>query len=124
MRLSEIVRRTDRALENTAETGTVTIGGESCAVQLSGERRSLEILRPANIFRIPKPEEEQLVISCGDGSRVLAGVLGGDAPDDPQAGDIYIMTDNSLIVLKNDGNIVLSGDVEISGALTVNGRQI
>jgi len=124
MWLSEIVRRTDRSCESTAEIGIVSIGGRSSAANLSGERRSLEILRPANIFRIPKPEEEQLVLTCGDGSRVIAGVLGGDAPDNLEAGDIYIKTDNSLIVLKNDGDLVMVGNVKISGTLTVNGRQI
>lgn len=124
MRISEMLGKTDVCTESAAEIGLVSIGGADAAVKLDGERRSVEILRPANILRIPKADEEQLVISCGDGSRVIAGTVGGEAPDILEPGDIYIKTDNSLIVLRNDGDIAIVGNVKVSGTLTVNGRTV
>ena len=124
MWLSETGRRIEVRTDSTAEIGTVSIGGAEAAVQLDGERRTLELLRPANILRIPVIGEEQLVLLCGDGSRVAAGTLGAAIPAGMEPGDICIMTENAAITVKNSGAVNISGQVSITGSLRVNGRSI
>ena len=85
--------------------------------------REAEILRPANILRLPKVEEQQVILRLPDGKSVILGVLSPSVPNGLDAGEVYIKTDDAEVWIKNDG-ILLNGDVSVSGTLTVNGREV
>ena len=91
-----------------------------CIVDDSGD----DTLSPAGILRLPKAGEAQLRISGSDGSSVLVGVVGADAPDDLLPGEIYIKTDSAVITIKNNGAVNITGTVNITGSLKVNGASV
>lgn len=93
------------------------------AVSISSDTVS-DILRPANILRLPKSDERQLVMHCSDGSSVQLGVISDDVPDGLSEGEIFIETANAKITIKNNGAVNIEGSVNISGSLTVNGVSI
>ncbi len=93
------------------------------AVRISSGETS-DVLRPANILRMPKSGEAQLVMSCSDGSTVQLGVIGDSIPDGLSEGELYIETANARITIKNNGAVNIEGSVNISGSLTVNGVSI
>lgn len=106
-----------------ADAGPVSIEGTEPAVCTDGELRETEILRPANILRLPKVDEQQLILKLPDGKSVMIGVLAPDIPNGIEAGEVYIKTDEAEVWIKNDG-IELNGNVSVSGTLTVNGREV
>lgn len=91
-----------------------------CMVDSSAE----EVLMPANILRLPKAGETQLLLSCTDGSSVLLGVVGGETPEGLEQGEIYIKTDSAAVTIKNNGAVNITGTVSITGSLTVNGASV
>ena len=107
----------------TLDAGPVSIDGTSPAVCTDGEQRDAEILRPANILRLPRLDEQQLVLNLPDGKSVVIGVLDSEVPDGMEAGEVYITTDNATVWVKNSG-IELVGNVSVSGTLKVNGRNV
>ena len=110
MWLSEAKRRAEAECTDTA-------------VSISADAVS-DVLRPANILRLPKSNERQLIMNCSDGSSVQLGVISDDVPDGLSAGEIYIETANAKITIKNNGAVNIEGSVNISGSLTVNGVSI
>lgn len=110
MWLSEAKRRAETEYTDTA-------------VSISADAVS-DVLRPANILRLPKSDERQLVMKCSDGSMVQLGVINDNIPDGLSAGEIYIETANAKITIKNNGAVNIEGSVNISGSLTVNGVSI
>lgn len=106
-----------------ADAGPVSVEGAEPAVCTDGEVREAEILRPANILRLPKVEEQQVILKLPDGKSVILGVLSSTVPNGIEAGEVYIKTDDAEVWIKNDG-ILLNGDVSVSGTLTVNGREV
>lgn len=113
----------NRKCAASADAGPVSIGGITPAVCTDGELRDAEILRPANILRLPKAEEQQAVLNLPDGKIIIIGVLSADIPEGIEAGEVYIKTDDAYIWLKNSG-VEISGNVSVSGTLTVNGREV
>ena len=107
----------------TTDAGPVSIEGSEPAVCTDGEQRDTEILRPANILRLPKIDEEQLVLNLPDGKSVIIGVLSSDISQGLKAGEVYIKTDNTTVWIKSSG-VEISGNVSISGTLSVNGRKV
>lgn len=105
------------------DAGPVSIEGREPAVFTDGEQRETEILRPANILRLPKVDEQQVVLNLPDGKSVIIGVLSSDIPDGIEAGEVYIKTDDAAVWIKNSG-IQIDGDVSVSGKLSVNGREV
>ncbi len=83
-----------------------------------------DALKPANILRIPKTGEAQLLLSCTDGSSVLLGVVGSDTPEGLLPGEVYIKTDSASVTIKNNGAVNITGTVNITGSLTVNGTSV
>lgn len=106
--------------ETKKRTGAEPVSASVCIADES----TTEILRPANILRIPTQGEAQLLLSCTDGSSILLGVIGGDTPDDLLAGEIYIKTDSACVTIKNNGAVNITGNVNITGSLTVNGASV
>lgn len=107
----------------TADAGPVSIEGNEPAVCTDGEVRETEILRPANILRLPKVDEQQVILKLPDGKNVMIGILASDIPNGIEAGEVYIKTDEAAVWIKN-GGILLSGNVSVSGTLKVNGREV
>jgi len=106
-----------------AAEGTVTIGGESPAVEGAGERRGLDIYAPGGYCWLPAAGDRVLTLG-GDGRAVL-GMPTGAAPDGMQPGEVYIKSDSGASLwLRRDGSIQLSGRVSISGSLELNGQQL
>ena len=83
-----------------------------------------DVLRPANILRLPLDGEKQLIMNCTDGTVVQLGVIDDNIPTGLEAGEIYIETDNAKLTIKNNGAINIIGSVNITGSLTVNGVSI
>ena len=107
----------------TADAGPVSIEGSEPAVCTEGEVRETEILRPANILRLPKIDEQQVILRLPDGKSVMLGVLSPDIPNGIEAGEVYIKTDNAVLFIKNSG-IEINGNVSVTGTLEVNGREV
>lgn len=108
---------------HSADAGPVSISGAEPAVCTDGEVRETEILRPANILRLPKVDEQQVVLKLPDGKNVMIGVISSDIPNGLSEGEVYIKTDNAVVWIKNNG-INLNGNVSVSGTLEVNGREV
>lgn len=105
------------------DAGPVSIEGSEPAVCTDGEQRDAEILRPANILRLPRLDEEQVILNLPDGKSVIIGVLSDEIPQGLEAGEVYIKTDNTTVRIKNDG-VEIDGNVSVNGTLRVNGSEI
>ena len=95
---------------------------EAAVFKASGT--SADVLRAANILRVPKSSEDVLVLSCSDGTEIVLGSVGGDAPSGLNDGEIYISTDAAQITVKNNGAVNITGSVSITGTLKVNGVSV
>lgn len=110
-------RRTD-----AAETGITTIGGSVAGVYTDTENRNVRVCTPGGYFWMPTAGEELLVIKDSGGSRSAAGVVMPQPPEDLAAGEIYIRSAGGCgIHLKNDGRVVIEGEIELSGRVDVRG---
>ncbi|MCF0138155.1 MAG: hypothetical protein HUJ66_07315 [Oscillospiraceae bacterium] len=107
-----------------ARSGRVSIGGASPAAEADTELRELKILRCGGVLRMPAADEEQLILCCDDGERALLGSLDGEIPNGLQPGEIFIATENGALIIKNSGKFLLTGELEICGSLSVNGRYV
>ena len=121
MWLDEIYRRPH---ENTAMCGVVSMGGVLPAAETDGEHRNMKILRSGGVLRIPTAGEQQLVMRCDSGDYVMMGELEGEIPADMAAGEVYIKTENAAVLMKNNGRIIIEGELEIRGSLSLNGRSL
>lgn len=108
--------------EDLALSGRVSIGGASPAAETDTEHRNLKILRAGGVLRIPAEGEQQLVLRCDNGDYVALGSIDAAIPEDMEAGEVYIKTENAAVLMKNNGRIIVEGELEISGTLSVNGR--
>lgn len=96
---------------NAAEVGTAT-GGLS--VFTEAEKRNLPICSPGGYAWRPVFGEDVLVMKCADGlSRVLSAV--STPQEGMESGEVLIYSGGASICLKNDGRILLNGDVYING---------
>lgn len=106
--------------ETRKRNGEESVSASVCIA----DDESGEVLRPANILRLPAQGETQLVLNCSDGSSFLLGAVGGDTPDDLLPGEIYIKTDSAAVTIKNNGAVNITGTVNITGSLKVNGATV
>lgn len=106
-----------RTEERTAQTGAVTITGETVAVELDGERRGLTVYGPGGYRWRPAAGEKVLVFSTEDGLCV-AGVP-AEAP--LEEGEVGLFTPGgAAVTLKKDGRVMLDGGVAVNGSFAVN----
>ena len=122
MWLAEKNRRTDYG--GYADVGVVSAGGASPTVTADISSGGYELLCPAGIIRLPVSGERHMTLDCADGTRAVIGALADEVPQELENGEIYAATENASVLIKNDGSIVLAGDVSIVGTLTVNGVTI
>ena len=123
MWLSKVIAKSGS--EDNAMTGITTIGGDNAAVQTDVELRNTVLYSPGGYFWRPKAGQNVLVIKSGDKEVCVSGVRQENFPDDFGRDDICIMTSGgTAIYVKDNGQIVLTGNVEVEGSLKVNGTAI
>lgn len=120
MWLSEKAGAAGSLPDAAVETGKVSIGGKSPAVILDGERRNLGVMGYGGLAWIPKAEQEAIVLHCGDGMDVVAGIMEAP-PSDMLPGEIFISTGAASLYVRANGQVNITGSVNITGGLTVNG---
>lgn len=117
-----IARRQSRGPE--AAAATVSVGGEAPAVVTDAERRQGRLFSPGGYCWQPAGGDTVLVV--GGGEPCVAGVE-QHCPVELAPGEVYLHSGRAWLWLKNDGSVVLSGKLvirgqtEIDGGLTVNG---
>ena len=96
--------------EPPAELGQVTLSGDQVGVALAGERRNVVLCLPGGYHWRPSR-----------GETVLVGTPGGETA----GGEVWLSVSPAAEVrLGEDGTIRLTGPVEITGSLTVNGQEV
>ena len=103
------------------ETGHVTIPGVYGAVLAEAELRDCLLLAPGGYFWSPD-YGDRVMISRAGSETVISGLLDSDMQIKP--GEVLIKSKGgSAIYLKNDGTIVIQGDVIVNGSITYNGNE-
>lgn len=101
-----------------AEFGSVTIEGDQTAVVTEGERRDISAVFPGGYFYRVQTGEMVAVLRCG-GTELIQGVVANAVPEDLEPGEVKISSaGGASLLLKNDGSILLQGNVTVSGTLT------
>lgn len=100
--------------------GVVTIGGARPSVLAEGELRSAELLQPGTA-RLPKTGDEVLLVRTADGDCIALGRVGGAVTNGAKDGDTVLCSGDGSIVLKNGGEIILTGDILLKGTVNVEG---
>lgn len=124
MRCYEAGRKSDISAAQTADTGTVSIGGASPVVCLGAECVKALPLSASGAVRIPTEGEEMAVLRLSDGTALALGTPVYTVPEGLQNGDIYIGTETSHIKICKTGGIEISGEVRINGSLVLNGGTV
>lgn len=121
MWLSEQSIRDERR-ERDAKMAAVTIGGTQSAVQAGSEIRGLETVAPGGCVWMPQQNQEVLTVPCDSGEMVILGVVGDAPPAGMCGGEIYFHAGSGASVfLRQDGQVVIKGEVNVEGSLCVNG---
>lgn len=122
MWISERMARTKTESEGCAGIAEITISGASAAAYSDGESRNLPVVSAGGVLWRPAVGQKVLVIECGDGARVVAGAVQAGLPAGMANGEVYVKSaSGASIYLKNSGDIIISGNVDITGTLTVGG---
>jgi len=100
------------ASPTAAELGTAT---GAASVLTEAEKRNMPVCAPGGYAWRPSFGDEVLVIKCSDGlSRVVSAIC--NPKDELESGEVLIYSGGASICLKNDGRVLISGDVYINGA--------
>ena len=102
--------------ERVTASGPVTISGERVSVELESERRGLTVYGPGGYRWRPAAGEQVLVIRTEDGLCVV-GTPCGTGVETGEAG--LVAQGGAAVTVKRDGRVLLSGAVEVDGALRV-----
>ena len=115
---------TQKETEDPIRIGKVTIEGERPGVYTDYEQRDASIVSPGGYIWRPKYGDDVLIIKCGNNELFTAGIQSTEE-NTISAGEVMIKSaDGGYIYLKNDGSILINGQVSIDGGLTVNGNEI
>lgn len=111
----------ENSREQTAETGSVTLTGETVAVELDSERRGLKVYAPGGYRWKPTLEQKVLVLKTAEDTCIVGTPIKSEVAE----GEVGLYTDTgTAVTLKQDGRIHMEPDVEIHGTLTVNGEDL
>ena len=92
---------------------------------LLGRRKlSSKRLSSGGVIWRPAAGQRVLVIECEGGQRVVAGAVQEAGRPDLENGEVLIESGAASIRLKNSGEILIKGRVNIEGELTVGGVPI
>lgn len=116
-------QREVRLAEPTAELGRVTLPGAPAGVALGEERRDVTLCLPGGYHWTPQRGDAVLVVKGGaEGAPYLVGT---PAAQKVPPGEVFLSVREGVgLRLTADGRICLVGPVEVSGALTVNGKAV
>ncbi len=111
--------------KSECKTGIVTIGGQTPCVMTEGEIRNAQRLNCGSAY-IPAAGDTVLLIKTEDGECIVAGRPEGQVPNGAEAGEVYITnkTGNAFICLKNTGEILISGKMQVQGEVYINGNAL
>ena len=108
-----------------ARVGSVTNGGKSAAVLLTGECRNLSVLSPQGVSWRPGAGTQVLVVETDDGEKFIAGAVdGGGSFDSLREGEVCLRGGDGWLKLDADGAIRIKGNVYITGRLFLNGKEV
>ena len=116
--------------ETQADLGVTTVGGEQVAVMARGELREVPVFSPGGYIWLPEAGTTVLLLQGGPGKaeNCVTAMQQPKAPADMESGEVYLFSKGAAIHLKNNGEVIveakkilLMGDEEITGDLTVNG---
>ena len=117
-------QNTDTNQEMTASIGNVTISGDDIGVYTDMEHRGVTTFSPGGYFWRPRVGQNMLVIKCDEGN-CISGTEMKNIPASMAVGEVYIKSESGASIwLKNNGDIAISGNVNIEGSLSVNGNSI
>lgn len=111
----------------TISIGNVTIGGNPMSVLTESEVRNVVLSTPGGYYWVPKAGDEVVMLQCAGGECTVVSQYNAAEVDSFQRqmhpGECMLYTSGGArIWMKNDGSIHLSGDVQIDGSLSVNGK--
>lgn len=111
------------AEKTAAELGTVTIAGEYAGVMSRGEVRSLPVFAPGGCVWMPEDGDTVLVLKGGPGGmeQCVAGKRQDAVPEGMRPGEVLFRVGDASVWLRQDGSILLNGNVNVQGSLTING---
>lgn len=103
-----------------ARVGSVTIGGKSAAVLLTGEYRGLGVLAPRGVAWRPGTGAQVLVIETDDGERFIAGTVDGE--NEAADGELCLGAGSAKLRFGADQKICAEGELRLTGDLYLTGR--
>lgn len=121
MWLSEKTARADAERERPARIAKITIGGDRAAAVDGGESRGLAVSSVGGYEWKPAAGQNALILSCADGTNLVAGVVRETEGGELDSGEVRISSGGASVTLKNDGRILVDGDVSLTGSLAVTG---
>ncbi|HBD85963.1 MAG TPA: hypothetical protein DC001_00885 [Clostridiales bacterium] len=124
MWISEKMARTGEGAGSRPALGEITIGGAPAAAYWDGESRNMPVVSSGGVIWRPAGGQRGLVIECEGGQRVVAGAVQEAGRPDLENGEVLIESGAASIRLKNSGEILIKGRVNIEGELTVGGVPI
>jgi len=108
-----------------ADMGITTIGGTNASVETRGEQRNLEVFAPRGIIWQPQQGDTVLVIKGGIGCQehcIVAAETVSKGPDTLTPGELYLFSDGASLYLRNDGSILITGDLYVEGKVQIKGN--
>lgn len=108
-----------------ADLGITTIAGDSVGVMTRGEVRTVPIYGPGGYVWMPESGAAVLVVKGGPGGeeQCVCGMKQSAPPEGMQPGEVLVYgPGGNSVYLKQDGTVILRGEVCVEGSLYINGR--
>ena len=122
MWISERTAQSGKFEASDIAVGIVSIGGARPSVEVDGEQRSAR-LASSGVFYVPAAGDEVLVLKDSEGESFVLGKASENALSGTEQGEVLINAGKkSLIRLRRDGTLELSGDIFISGTTHIDGE--
>lgn len=104
-----------------AEEAVVTVAETETAVLSDGEKRGVKTVYPGGFVWRPKRGDELLVMKDADGGSIAIGTVKDNISQTIEPGEAMVFTSAGYIHLKNSGEILLSGDLTVTGKINAVG---
>jgi hypothetical protein len=113
-------RKTESEQMNVS-AGVVTIPGDSPGIMYGHEKRDIRVLAPGGYVWMPDSGQEVAVINGTEGGMAL-GVYCEGAELLP--GEVMVFSaGGASVCLKNNGDVYITGNVHVAGAIESNGNE-